>query len=112
MGRSKEFSEKTAQDIDSEVRRIIDEQYKIAEQIILTHRDKLDLIAKALLEYETLEGGQVEEIIRTGTFTPPVKPTDLNPPSGAQAATALPEVPRPVPPKIDPGLASPSPIIA
>ena len=37
----------------------------------IRNRDKLEMIANSLLEYETLEGTQVEEIIRTGKFTPP-----------------------------------------
>ena len=74
MMRSKDYSETTAQEIDSEVKRIVNEGYTTAKTLIETHRDKLELIANALLEYETLEGSQVEEIIRTGTFTPTVKP--------------------------------------
>ena len=66
MARAKVYSEFTAQEIDGEVKRIIDEAYKIAKDIITDHRDKLELIAKSLLEYETLDGPQVEEIVRTG----------------------------------------------
>ena len=109
MMRSKEYSERTAQEIDGEVKRIIDEAYQRAKTVIETHRTQLELIAKALLEYETLEGWQVEEIVRTGTFTPPpVHPKDIDPPSGAQAATPLPEVIKPLPPKLG-GLGNPAP---
>src|SRR2546426_10365145 len=66
MIRSKDYSERTAQDIDTEVKRIIDEEFQIAKDIIYNNRDKLELIANCLLEYETLEGSQVEEIVRTG----------------------------------------------
>jgi cell division protease FtsH len=112
MMRSKEYSESTAQQIDGEIKRIIDEGYNTAKTIIETHRDKLELIAKALLEYETLDGQQVADIVKTGTFTPPpVKPTDVEPPSGASAATPLPEVVKPVPPKL-PGFGSPAPAAA
>ena len=38
------------------------------------NRDKLEIVANGLLEYETLDGAQVAEIVRTGTFTPPPKP--------------------------------------
>src|SRR6202000_1310539 len=69
MTRSKDYSELTAQEIDAEVKRIIDENFKRAKEIIDANRDKLELIANALLEYETLEGAQVDDIIRTGTFT-------------------------------------------
>lgn len=112
MARSKEYSEETAQAIDAEVKRITDEGYGTAKRLIEENRDKLELIAKALLDYETLEGGQVAEIIRTGTFTPPpVKPGEIDPPSGAQAATTVPEMIKPVPPKI-PGLGNPAPAAA
>ena len=112
MMRSKEYSEETAQLIDSEIKRIIDEAFRVAHDIITTHREKLELIAKALLEFETLDGQQVADIVKTGTFTPPpVKPSDIDPPSGAQAATPLPEIVKPVPPKL-PGFGSPAPAAA
>ncbi len=110
MVRSKEYSEKTAQEIDDEVKRICDEGYERAQDIINTYRDKLELIANALLEYETLDGAQVEEIVRTGSFTPPPRsPGELGPPMGAQAGTPLPETARPTKPGIDPGLGAPAP---
>jgi cell division protease FtsH len=109
MIRSKDYSEQTAQEIDEEVRRIIDHCYQVAKEIIDENRDKLELIAHCLLEYETLEGSQVEEIVRTGEFTPPPPFTQVEPPTGAQAATPLPEVLKPSPPKINPGLGSPAP---
>ncbi|MDB6064430.1 MAG: ftsH [Pedosphaera sp.] len=112
MARSKDYSEQTAVDIDTEVKRIIDNSFKVARDIIASNRDKLELIANALLEHETLEGGQVEEIIRTGKFTPPPPAPKVEPPSGAQAVTALPETPpKPVPPHL-PGLGSPAPAAA
>src|SRR5882757_7509676 len=101
MTRSKDYSEQTAQEIDIEVKRIIDNAFKVASDIIANNRDKLELIANALLEFETLEGSQVEEIVRTGKFTPPPPTPKMDPPSGAQAATTLPEVPpKPTPPHI------------
>src|SRR5882672_7040917 len=56
MIRSKDYSEVTAQEIDAEVKRIIDEQYRIAKDIIDNNRDKLEVLAAKLLEYETLDG--------------------------------------------------------
>jgi len=109
MGRAKVYSEDTAREIDAEIKRIIDEQYKVAQDLITTHRDKLELIAKSLLEFETLEGAQVEEIVRTGKFTPPTPPPQVDPPQGAPAGTPLPEAPaKPAPPKL-PGLGNPAP---
>jgi len=110
MGRSKVYSEDTAREIDAEIKRIIDEQYKIAKDLITQNIDKLELIAKSLLEYETLEGAQVEEICRTGKFTPPPTPPNTDPMHGAPAGTPLPEVPaKPAPPKLPPGLGNPAP---
>jgi cell division protease FtsH len=109
MMRRKTYSEATAQQIDAEVRDIITSCYQRAQQAINDHRDKLEIIANALLEYETLDGVQVSDIVRTGTFTPPPPVPRVDPPSGAQAATTLPEVPpKPVPPKL-PGLGNPAP---
>ncbi len=109
MNKVKGYSEKTAQEIDAEVKRIIDENYARAEKIVRDYRDKLELIANALLEYETLDGQQVEDIVKTGTFTPPDHPTDLNPPAGAPAATTVPEISTSDKPGLDPGLGSPEP---
>ena len=112
MIRSKDYSERTAQEIDTEVKRIIDEQFQIATDIILNNRDKLGLIANCLLEYETLEGSQVAEIVRTGKFKPPAPTPQVDPPTGAQAATPLPEVPKSSPSKLDPGLGAAAPATA
>jgi cell division protease FtsH len=112
MGRTKSYSEATAREIDSEVKGIIDHCYQVAREVILTHREKLEAIANALLEYETLDGQQVDEIVRTGKMTPPLVPLDMEPPRGAQAVTTLPELPpKSVPPTL-PGLgaAAPAPV--
>ncbi|MGO8764441.1 MAG: ATP-dependent zinc metalloprotease FtsH [Limisphaerales bacterium] len=110
MTRAKDYSEQTAQEIDEEVKRIIEEAYHTAKELINANRDKLEIIANALLEYETLDGAQVGEILRTGQFTPPPKsPSELGPMLGAPAGTTLPETPpKSVPPKLG-GLGSPSP---
>lgn len=111
MIRSKDYSEKIAEDIDAEVKRIIDEGYERAKQLIETHRDKLEMLAQKLLEFETLDGVQVEEIVHHGRFTPPTEKQNIEPPTGAQAATPLPEVVKPAPPKL-PGFGSPAPATA
>ena len=109
MGHPKIYSESTAREIDEEIKRIIDDAYKTAQQIILSSRDKLELIANALLEYETLDRSQVEEIVNTGKFTPPPPKPQSGAVLGAPAGTPLPEnPPKPVPPKL-PGLGSPEP---
>ena len=112
MMRRKSYSEGTAQEIDAEVKTIIGDCYRIAHDLIYGNQDKLRLIADSLLEYETLDGAQVDEIVRTGKFTPPPPPLkNIEPPTGAQAVTPLPEVMKPMPPKL-PGLgnAAPAPV--
>jgi cell division protease FtsH len=110
MMRTKDYSEATAQEIDTEVKRIVDGAFHTAKQLIENNRDKLELVANGLLEYETLDGVQVADIVRTGHFTPPPKPPlNVGPMVGAPAGTPLPEnPPKPAPPKL-PGLGTPAP---
>jgi cell division protease FtsH len=112
VSRAKVYSEFTAQEIDGEVKLIIDNAFKTAKDILTTNIQKLELIAKSLLEYETLDGQQVEEIVRTGKFTAPPPAPQVEPPHGAPAGTPLPETPtKPAPPKL-PGLGTPAPATA
>jgi len=112
IARHRPYSERTAEEIDAEVKRIIDEAYQVARKLIDANRDKLELIANSLLEHETLDGAQVEEIVRTGKLTSAVQTADSGPPLGAPAGTPLPELPpKPAPPKL-PGLGSPAPATA
>ena len=75
IGRSRSFSEVTAQEIDSEVKKLCDDAYCRATQLISEHRDKLEIIAKALLEFETLDGDQVKDITKSGGMSnPPARP--------------------------------------
>jgi cell division protease FtsH len=60
IGEQREYSEKVAQEIDEEVRRIIREAYERAKEILIKHRDKLDRLAQALMEKETLEGDELK----------------------------------------------------
>lgn len=107
MFKMRPYSEATAREIDAEVKRIIDECYNRAKQLIEQHRDKLEMIANALLEYETLDGKQVEEIVKTGKFTPPEGSVPkVEPPKTAPAV--VPEGAEPGRPPL-PGLTSPSP---
>ena len=57
------FSEETARTIDSEIRRIVDEQSTRARGIVTSGRDKLDALAKALLERESLSGEEVDRVL-------------------------------------------------
>ena len=58
------FSEGTAREIDAEVRRLVDEAYADAKRVIEENRDKLEELAKALLEKETMDGREVEQMVR------------------------------------------------
>ncbi len=109
MARTKDYSEDTAKEIDTEVKRITNAGYERAKTLIEANRDKLELIAKSLLEHETLDGSQVEEIVRTGKFTPPPPPPQDSTPLNDVAHTPLSESVKPVPPKLDPGLGTPAP---
>ncbi|MEO8079256.1 MAG: ATP-dependent zinc metalloprotease FtsH, partial [Caldimonas sp.] len=56
-------SEQTMQKVDLEIRRIIDEQYAIARKLIEDNQDKIHMMAKALLEYETIDSDQIDDIM-------------------------------------------------
>jgi len=66
VARHFEFSEETARTIDQEVSKLIDEAYTNALTMLRENRDKLDLVAQLLLERETLDGREVEEIVKHG----------------------------------------------
>ncbi|WP_338333016.1 ATP-dependent zinc metalloprotease FtsH [Acetobacter sp. LMG 32666] len=64
FGASRNFSEQTARDIDVEVKRLIDEAYVQARNYLHDHVDELHRLAEALLEYETLTGEEIRQIMR------------------------------------------------
>lgn len=72
----KEYSEKTAEAIDNEVRKITDEAYTIAKELIQANKEKLSNIAAALLKYETLDANEVTLILEGGILDKPTV-TDL-----------------------------------
>ncbi|CAG0938217.1 cell division protease FtsH [Gallionellaceae bacterium] len=77
LGRSvtthKNISEATMQKVDQEIRRIIDQQYGLARRLIEENRDKLEAMTKALLEWETIDAEQIDDIM-TGKPPRPPKP--------------------------------------
>jgi len=66
ISRNQDFSEDTARKIDAEVNRLLREAHEAARRILEGGRDKLDLIARTLLERETMDGRDVEEIVKHG----------------------------------------------
>ncbi|HFC8518934.1 ATP-dependent zinc metalloprotease FtsH [Neisseria weaveri] len=69
--RSQHISEKTQQKVDAEIRRILDEQYAIAYQILDQNRDKMETMCKALMDWETIDRDQVLEIMAGKQPSPP-----------------------------------------
>ncbi len=72
------MSEATLQKVDGEVRRIIDQQYKVARTLIEDNQDKMHAMAKALLEWETIDGEQLDDIIAGKEPRPPKDWTPRN----------------------------------
>jgi cell division protease FtsH len=83
IARSENFSEETARLIDIEIHKLIDEQYARAKSIIIDKRAALDKIAAALLQYETIEGRHVLEILECGEIRTPVLPPIIAKPEDA-----------------------------
>ncbi len=107
ISEQRDYSEKVALQIDNEVQEIIETAYNTAIDLLTSHRDKLEQIAKALLEDETLEGDDLKRILDSDPHAPPprpVKPTDtpapVEPVAGKveeKAPKKAPGVPRLVP---------------
>jgi cell division protease FtsH len=76
--------------VDKEIRRIIDEQYKLARKLLEDNREKVEAMTKALLEWETIDAEQINDIMegRPPRAPKPVapKPTATPPDSGAKGA--------------------------
>ena len=94
LGRSitthKNVSEATLQKVDQEIRKIIDQQYSLAKKLILDNRDKVEAMAKALMEWETIDADQIGDIMAGKPPRPP-KPTQAPqqpPQTGAPGAAA------------------------
>ncbi len=84
-------SGETAKIIDEEVRRVVDECYSRANQILVDNRDKLDQMAEALIQYETIDSDQIDDIMAGREVRPP-KDSGDNDDSGVKAAADESEV--------------------
>jgi cell division protease FtsH len=102
ISRARDYSEATAEQIDQEVRKLVDGAYARAKEILLANREKLEVIARALLEYETLDGAQIREIIEHGRLINP--PPGPPPPAGPQLAPEKPPKQVVVAPDVTPPL--------
>jgi len=95
---TRNYSEEIAYEIDKEVRRIIDECYERARDVLLGGREQLNRLAKALLERESLEGDQIEKVMAGEPLEPeaPSAPA-VTAPSGLKSEAPRPEAPLPAP---------------
>jgi cell division protease FtsH len=89
------MSEETMQKVDKQIRKIIDEQYATARKLIEDNRDKMHAMAKALLEWETIDADQINDIMEgrdprpPKDWTPPSnRPSGPKPPLSADGAPA------------------------
>jgi len=91
------MSEETMRKVDSEIRRIIDEQYAVARKIIEDNRVQIEAMTKALLEWETIDAEQIEDIV---AGRPPRAPKDRGsqPGGGTPPASPTPDVAPTAPP--------------
>jgi len=92
--RSRNFSEATAIEIDAEVRKIVTEQYSRAKQLLIENKPALDRIAAALLEWETLDGDEVDVLIRGQALNkskplPAPKPVEIRRPEVKEKSKIL-----------------------
>ena len=92
---AKTVSEATQQKVDAEIRSILDAQYALSRKLLEENRDKVDLMAKTLLEWETIDADQINDIMEGNEPRPPkaglpVKktPNDNKPEDVSPTATA------------------------
>jgi cell division protease FtsH len=107
ISEQRDYSEKVAEEIDEEVRRIIDKAYHTAKQVLTEHKDKLEDVVNRILEDETIEGDDLTALLEAPPGSPP--PRKEEPP--APATPKADEEPKPAEeqgtptPQIKPGLA-------
>ncbi len=81
-------SETTMQKVDAEVRRIIDQQYDVARKLIEDNKEKMHAMAKALIEWETIDAEQIDDIIAGKEPRPPKDWTPRNPSVGGTGGSS------------------------
>ena len=89
--RTVNMSEETMKKVDGEVRKIIDGQYAVARKLLEDNRDKVEAMAKALLELETIDAEQIDDIMAGKPPRPPKPaPPTVSSGSGGPTPTAPP----------------------
>ena len=81
VSKQKTVSDETAHTIDSEIRKIIDEQYTRAKKLITDNMDKMHVMADALMKWETIDSGQIDEIMEGKQPSPPESWSDDDTPN-------------------------------
>ncbi len=95
---TRNYSEETARIIDEEIQRIVGENYRRAQQILTENKERLKLIADKLMEFETLNGAQIKDLLETGEMSdPPLRELPPPMPEAPDAPTDL-ETPDDEPP--------------
>jgi cell division protease FtsH len=85
--RTTHMSEETMRKVDAEVRKIIDSQYAVARRILEENRDKVEAMAKALLDLETIDADQIDDIMAGRPPRPPKASSSTStPPASGPAA--------------------------
>ncbi len=106
IAEQRNYSEKVAEEIDEEVRRIIDHAYQVAKKILMENRGKLDQIARRLIEVETLEGDDLQRVfnapldeqfspVETGEGEKGEKPKEEPKPEGQEGQEGQAQAPKP-----------------
>jgi cell division protease FtsH len=89
ISRPQAFSDDTARRIDSEVSRLLREAHENAKAILVQYRDSLDLVAKTLIERETLDGRDVDELVKHGRLLSEAERAALEPQGGPAEAVPV-----------------------
>ncbi len=98
---SRNYSDEIAYEIDKEVRRIIDECYSRAQQVLTEHKETLERIAKALLDRESLDSEELDTLIAGQPLPPELSVPATPTPTATQEVTSFPR-PEPIPPALKP----------
>jgi cell division protease FtsH len=104
ISEQRDYSEKVAEEIDEEVRRLIDKGYHTAKQVLTEHRDKLEEVVQTILEQETIEGDDLKNLLEAPVGqtpkreppAPPAQPKQEEQPAPAeQPETSAPQLGKP-----------------
>jgi cell division protease FtsH len=103
LGGGREYSEETAKVIDEEIKKLIDRLWDETRQLLETNRDRIEAMAQALMQYETLDASDIERIMRGENLT---KPTvgDLLKEEQNRRGTVIQPSEDPGQPDVNPGL--------